>query len=119
LIRDLKACGLLEETLVVWASEMGRTPFVNGSAAGNPGREHNSYALCMWMAGGNVRGGATAGQTDDYSLRSVGEPIHVRDVHATILDLMGLNDEKLNYLHAGRIRRLTDIGGHVISEIIS
>jgi hypothetical protein len=71
------------------------------------------------MAGGNVRGGATAGKTDDYSLRSVGEPIHVRDVHATILDLMGLNDEKLNYLHAGRIRRLTDIGGHVISEIIS
>ena len=118
LIEDLKQRGLLEETLVVWASEMGRTPFVNGSAGGTPGREHNSYALCMWMAGGNVRGGATAGQTDDYSLRSLGEPIHVRDVHATILDLMGLNDEKLNYLHAGRIRRLTDIGGHVISEIM-
>ncbi|MFN0125464.1 MAG: DUF1501 domain-containing protein [Verrucomicrobiales bacterium] len=118
LIEDLKQRGLLEETLVVWASEMGRTPFVNGSAGDNPGREHNSYALCMWMAGGNVKGGATAGQTDDYSLRSVGDPIHVRDVHATILDLMGLNDEKLNYLHAGRIRKLTDIGGRVISEII-
>lgn len=119
LITDLKQSGLLEETLVVWASEMGRTPFKNGGMVNNPGREHNSYGLAMWMAGGNVKAGATAGETDAFSLRSVGEPIHIRDVHATILDLMGLKHEQLTYLHAGRIRKLTDIGGRVIEEIIS
>ena len=121
LLRDLEQRGLLEETLVVWASEMGRTPFVNGGLGKTPGREHNSYALCMWMAGGDVKGGATAGATDEFSLRSAGpgEPIHVRDAHATILDLMGLHDEQLTYRHAGRIRKLTDIGGKVIDEIIA
>ncbi len=120
LLEDLKQRGLLEDTLVVWASEMGRTPFVNSAKLGDhPGREHNSYGLCMWMAGGDVQGGTTAGATDDYSLRSLGEPIHVRDVHATILDLMGLHDEQLTYKHAGRIRKLTDIGGRVIREIIA
>jgi hypothetical protein len=117
LLTDLKQRGLLEETLVVWASEMGRTPFKNGGMDKNPGREHNSYALTMWMAGGDVRGGATAGQTDEFSLRSVGEPIHVRDVHATILDLLGLDDTRLTYQHAGRIRKLTDIGGRVLAQI--
>ena len=73
----------------------------------------------MWMAGGNVRGGATAGQTDEYSLRSVGAPIHIRDVHATILDLMGLDDERLTYTHAGRVRRLTDIGGQTLKPLIA
>ena len=82
------------------------------------GRDHNSYALCMWMAGGDIRGGATAGETDEFSLRSVGEPIHIRDVHATILDLMGLEDGRLTYLHGGRRRRLTDIGGKVVRQII-
>lgn len=120
LLEDLKQRGLLEDTLVVWASEMGRTPFVNSTKLGaNPGREHNSYGLCMWMAGGDVQGGTTAGATDEYSLRSVGEPIHVRDVHATILELMGLYDEELTFQHADRIRKLTDIGGKVLREIIS
>ncbi len=119
LLQDLKQRGLLQDTLVVWASEMGRTPFVNASKLGaKPGREHNSYGLCMWMAGGNVRGGATVGATDEYSLRSIGEPVHVRDVHATILDLMGLHDEQLTYKHAGRIRKLTDIGGRVLRGLI-
>jgi len=90
LLTDLKQRGQLEETLVVWASEMGRTPFRNDGLGKNPGREHNSQALCMWMAGGDVKGGATAGETDDFSLRSVGEAIHIRDVHATLLHLMGL-----------------------------
>ena len=99
---------------------MGRTPFVNSPKLGKtPGREHNSYGLCMWMAGGDIKGGATVGATDDYSLRSLGEPVHVRDVHATILDLMGLDDETLTYRHAGRIRKLTDIGGHVLHDLIS
>ena len=119
LLSDLKQRGLLEETLVVWASEMGRTPFRNGGLGSKPGREHNSYALCMWMAGGDVKGGSKAGETDEFSLRSAGKPIHMRDVHATILDLMGLDDERLTYLYAGRNRRLTDIGGKTLEEIIS
>jgi len=120
LLHDLRQRGLLEETLVVWASEMGRTPFVNSSKLGkDPGREHNSRALCMWMAGGDVKGGATAGESDEYGLRSVeGKEIHISDVHATILNLLGLEDTKLTYRHAGRLRKLTNIEGKVLSEII-
>ena len=119
LLTDLKQRGLLEETLVVWASEMGRTPFKNGSLGKNPGREHNSHALTMWMAGGNVKGGATVGETDEFSLRAMDEPIPIRDVHATILNLMGLEDDELRYLHAGRLRQLTDIGGYVLDGLIA
>ena len=119
LLSDLEQRGLLEETLVVWASEMGRTPFKNGKMNDKPGRDHNSYGLVMWMAGGNVKPGATVGQTDDFSLRSVEEPIHIRHVHATLLNLMGLDDERLRYLHAGRNRQLTDIGGEVLDDLIS
>jgi hypothetical protein len=118
LLTDLRERGLLEETLVVWASEMGRTPFVNGAMGKTPGREHNSWNLVMWMAGGDVKGGSSAGETDEFGLRSVGGGIHIRDVHATILNLMGLEDEELRYLHAGRLRQLTDIGGEVLHEII-
>ncbi len=119
LLTDLKQRGLLDETLVVWTSEMGRTPFKNGKLGNNPGRDHNSYGLVMWLAGGDVRGGATAGRTDEFGLRSVDEPIPIRNVHATILDLMGLDDDDLRYLHAGRLRQLTDIGGEVLGEIIA
>lgn len=118
LLSDLKQRGLLDETIVVWASEMGRTPFKNGDLGKNPGREHNSHALTMWMAGGNVKGGTTVGETDEFSLRSIGEAIPIRDVHATLLDLMGLDDEELRYLHAGRLRQLTDIGGTVLDDLI-
>ena len=119
LLADLKQRGLLEETLVVWASEMGRTPFINGKLGKTPGREHNSQALTMWMAGGNVKGGATCGETDEFSLRSIDAPIPIRDVHATILSLMGLDDEELRFLHAGRWRQLTDIGGSVLDDLIA
>jgi hypothetical protein len=119
LLTDLADRGLLDETLVVWASEMGRTPFRNGGLGKTPGREHNSWNLVMWLAGGNVKGGSSAGTTDEFGLRGIGEEIHIRDVHATILDLMGLDDERLRFLHAGRLRRLTDIGGQVLDEIIS
>ena len=119
LLSDLKQRGLLNETLVVWASEMGRTPFKNGELGNNPGREHNSHALTMWMAGGDVKGGATAGETDEFSLQAVDEPIPIRDVHATILNLLGLDDDRLRYLHAGRMRQLTDIGGYVLDEVIA
>ena len=119
LLEDLKQRGLLDETLVVWASEMGRTPFKNGGMSGSPGREHNSWALTMWMAGGNVKGGTTVGQTDEFSLRGMGETIHVSDVHATILDQMGLDHEQLTYLHAGLDRKLTGVGGNILSSIFA
>ena len=119
LLQDLDRRGLLDETLVVWASEMGRTPFQNGTISPSPGREHNSYGLTMWIAGGNVRAGATAGATDEFGLRSIDTPISIRDVHATILHLMGLDDEQLRYHHAGRLRQLTDIGGTVLDTLVS
>jgi hypothetical protein len=119
LLTDLQQRGLLEETLVVWASEMGRTPFRNGAMGKKPGREHNSWNLVMWMAGGDVKGGASVGQTDEFGLRSIDEGIHIRDVHATVLDLMGLDDDQLRFLHAGRMRQLTDVGGEILQDIIS
>ena len=119
LLTDLKQRDMLDETLVIWASEMGRTPFKNGGVGNKPGRDHNKYGLVMWMAGGNVRGGATAGATDDFSLRAAEEPIPIRNVHTTILNLMGLDDESLRYHHAGRLRRLTDIGGETLKKIIA
>jgi len=119
LLKDLKARGLLQETLVVWASEMGRTPFINELKSDKPGRDHNQYGLCMWMAGGDVKAGATAGATDEFGIRALHDPIPLRDVHATILNLLGLDDRRLTYLHAGRFRKLTDIGGSVLKEIVA
>lgn len=119
LLADLKARGLLDETLVVWASEMGRTPFDNNLVTDKPGRDHNQYGLCVWMAGGGVKAGATFGETDELSVRAASDPIPVRDVHATILRLLGLDQERLTFLHAGRYKKLTDIGGRVIREIVA
>ena len=119
LLTDLKQRGLLDETLVVWASEMGRTPFVpERELSQKPGRDHNKYGLVMWMAGGGVKAGATAGGTDPFGIRAAEQPIPIRDVHATLLHLMGLDDNRLRYLHAGRFRQLTDIGGRVLTEIV-
>lgn len=118
LLKDLKSRGLLEETLVVWASEMGRTPFDNNLTTDKPGRDHNQYGLVMWMAGGDVRGGSSFGQTDDFGTRAAGEMIHMRDLHGTVLRLMGLDQNQLTYLNQGRLKKLTDIGGRVIQEII-
>jgi len=115
---DLKSRGLLDETLVVWASEMGRTPFDNNLTTDKPGRDHNQYALVVWMAGGGIRGGSSFGETDDLSVRAAGEEIPLRDVHATLLHLMGLDQNRLTYLHAGRYKKLTDTGGRVINEVI-
>lgn len=119
LLKDLKSRGLLDETLVVWASEMGRTPFDNNMVTDKPGRDHNQYGLAVWMAGGGSRAGASFGETDDFSVRAVDEPIPLRDVHATFLHLMGLDQNRLNFLHAGRYKKLTDIGGRVITEVIA
>lgn len=119
LLTDLRQRGMLDDTLVVWASEMGRTPFVAGNLGDKPGRDHNKYGLVMWMAGGNVKPGATVGATDDFGLRAAEEPIPIRNVHATLLNLMGLDDDKLRFLHNGRDRQLTDIGGKPLEQIIS
>jgi hypothetical protein len=118
LLKDLKARGLLESTLVVWASEMGRTPFDNNLTTEKPGRDHNQYGLLVWMAGGEVKAGSTFGETDDFSVRAAGEEVPLRDVHATLLHLMGLDQNRLTVLHAGRYKKLTDIGGRVIREIL-
>lgn len=119
LLTDLKSRGLLESTLVVWASEMGRTPFDNNLITDKPGRDHNQYGLVVWMAGGGVRGGAAFGETDDFSVRAAGEEIPVRDFHATLLHLLGLDQNRLTFLHAGRYKKLTDIGGRIIREVIA
>ena len=119
LLKDLKARGLLDSTLVVWASEMGRTPFDNNLTTDKPGRDHNQYGLVVWMAGGGIKPGATFGETDDFSVRAAAEEVPVRDVHATILHAMGLDQNRLTYLHAGRYKKLTDIGGRVVKEILA
>ena len=112
LLADLKRRGLLEETLVVWSSEMGRTPFVNGtSVSDKTGRDHNGYALCMWMAGGGVKPGFVHGATDDLGVEAIDGKVHIHDLHATMLHLLGLDHERLTYRFQGRDFRLTDVHG--------
>jgi hypothetical protein len=107
LLRDLKERGLLEDTLVVWTGEFGRTPVMQGSN----GRDHNPYGFSTWMAGGGIKGGKAIGQTDEFGFRAVEDKVHVHDLHATMLALLGIDHEKLTYLFEGRNRRLTDVGG--------
>jgi len=107
LIADLKQRGLLESTLIVWVGEFGRAPIRQG----NLGRDHNPYGFAAWMAGGGIRGGKVIGATDDFGFRAVEDRIHVHDLHATMLSLLGLDHTKLSYLFEGRERRLTDVGG--------
>jgi hypothetical protein len=115
LLADLAGRGLLEETLVVWTGEFGRTPH----AEGPEGRDHNVRAFTLWMAGGGVRAGITHGRSDDYGYQAVEHPVPIVDLHATMLALLGLDHEKLTWKHAGRDFRLTDVHGHVIREIIA
>ena len=118
LITDLKQRGLFDDTLVVWTSEMGRTPFIQGSQA-YPGRNHNQWGMASWFAGGGVKPGATAGGTDDFGLRAAGETLYIRDLHATVLRLLGLDQSALTVLHEGRFKKLTDTGGRVLEEILA
>lgn len=115
LLKDLKARGLLEDTLVWWGGEFGRTPV----AEGNNGRDHNPEGFTMWLAGGGVKGGTRYGATDDYGYFAAENKVHIHDLHATILHLMGLDHEKLTYRYAGRDFRLTDVEGNVVREILS
>jgi hypothetical protein len=124
LLKDLKQRGLLESTLVIWGGEFGRTPTVElpkpGSNAGKiNGRDHNHYGFTMWMAGGGVRGGYVHGATDEFGFQAVDNKVHVHDLHATILALLGFDHEKLTFRHAGRDFRLTDVHGHVVRELMA
>jgi hypothetical protein len=124
LIRDLKQRGLLDETLIIWGGEFGRTPTVElptpGSNAGKiNGRDHNPYGFTMWLAGGGVKGGQVYGATDEFGFAAVENKVHVHDLHATILALLGFDHTKLTYRHAGRDFRLTDVHGNVIRELIA
>jgi hypothetical protein len=121
LLSDLKARGLLEDTLVLWGGEFGRTPHTqqNNGANEAPGREHNQHGFTMWMAGGGVKGGITHGVTDDFGYHAVDGKVHINDLHATMLHLMGLDHERLTFEHHGRPFRLTDVAGQVINEILA
>ncbi len=114
LLTDLKSRGMLEETLIVWGGDFGRTPFTDGGEGGalnSAGRDHNPYGFSVWMAGGGVRGGKIIGATDEIGLQAAEDRVHVHDLHATILTLMGLDHEALTYHFQGRDFRLTDVGG--------
>ena len=115
LLGDLKQRGLLEDTLVLWGGEFGRTP----TTQGNDGRDHNHHGFSVWMAGGGVKGGMAYGATDEFGFKAVEKPVHVHDLHATMLHLMGLNHEKLTYRYSGRDFRLTDVHGEVVKEVIA
>ncbi|HTE17982.1 MAG TPA: DUF1501 domain-containing protein, partial [Armatimonadota bacterium] len=115
LLKDLKARGLLDETLVLWATEFGRTP----TAQGTDGRDHNPHGFTVWLAGGGVKGGTAYGATDDWGYYAVENKVHMHDLHATLLHLMGLEHTKLTYRYSGRDQRLTDVAGNVVRGILA
>ena len=124
LLKDLKARGMLEETLVIWGGEFGRTPTVElptpGSNAGKiNGRDHNHWGFTYWLAGGGVKGGTVYGATDEFGFRAAEKPMHVHDLHATILQLLGFDHEKFTYRYAGRDFRLTDVHGRVVKDVLA
>ena len=120
LITDLKQRGLLDETLVIWGGEFGRTNYCQGKIlADNYGRDHHPRAFSIWMAGGGVKSGMVYGETDEFGYNIVENPVHVHDFQATVLHLLGIDHEKLNFKHLGRRYRLTDVSGHVVKDILA
>ena len=123
LLADLKQRGLLDQTLVICGGEFGRTPAVElaqpGTGTKGLGRDHNHWGFSLWLAGGGVRGGHVHGATDEFGFRATESPVHVHDLHATILALLGFDHERLTYRYAGRDFRLTDVAGRVVNEILS
>ena len=115
LLEDLRRRGLLEDTLVVWSGEFGRTP----TTEGNNGRDHSPYGYSMWLAGGGIRGGQVYGATDELGFRAVEKPVHLHDLNATLLHQFGLTHEQLTWRQEGRDFRLTDVFGNVVKEILS
>jgi len=120
LVTDLKRRGMLEDTLVIWGGEFGRTSYCQGKlAANNYGRDHHPRCFSMWLAGGGIRGGTTFGRTDPFSYNIVENPVHIHDLHATILHLMGIDHQRLTFKYQGRQFRLTDVHGRVIREVLA
>jgi arylsulfatase A-like enzyme len=124
LIKDLKTRGLFDETIIVCGSEFGRTPVVemgSGFMGGQThnGRDHNPHGFTMWLAGGGIKGGLTYGSTDEFGWKAADKPVHVHDIHATILYLLGIDHTKLTYRYSGRDFRLTDVAGNVIHDLIA
>jgi uncharacterized protein (DUF1501 family) len=117
LLTDLEQRGLLQDTLVVWCGEFGRLPIAQKGA--KPGRDHNPHCFSAWLAGGGVQGGVTYGESDEVGYKAAVDRVHINDLHATILHLLGLNHEQLTYKYNGRQFRLTDVGGEVIKPIIA
>jgi len=119
LLRDLKQRGMLDDTLVIWGGEFGRTPTAQGANPKAWGRDHQASGFTMWMAGGGVRAGHVHGETDEFGFKASKDIVHVHDLHATILHLMGFDHEKFTYRYAGRDFRLTDVQGHVVKELLA
>jgi len=118
LVLDLKQRGMLDDTLVIWGGEFGRTPMVQGNKGG-PGRDHHMKAFSMWLAGGGIKGGTTYGQTDDLGYNAAIDPVHVNDLHATVLHLLGIDHARLTHRHQGRDFRLTDVAGRVVRGLLA
>jgi hypothetical protein len=121
-VKDLKSRGLFNDTIVVCGSEFGRTPVCevgNGGGGAQNGRDHNPFGFTMWLAGGGIKGGTIHGATDDFGFKAIEKPVHVHDIHATILHLLGIDHTKLTYRYSGRDFRLTDVAGKVITEVLA
>jgi uncharacterized protein (DUF1501 family) len=118
-LTDLKQRGLLDSTLVVWGGEFGRTPTQDRGGNPKPGRDHNAKGFSLWMAGGGVKGGTVYGATDQFGANAVENPVHIHDLHATILRLLGFDHTKLTYRYNGRDFRLTDVSGSVVEGVIA
>ena len=120
LLTDLKQRGMLEDTLVLWGGEFGRTPTVElAGGKSKLGRDHNHYGFSVWMAGGGIKGGTTYGATDEFGFKATENPASVHDLHATILHALGLDHERLTFKHQGRHYRLTDVFGKVVKDILA
>ena len=121
LVKDLKQRGLLDDTLVIWGGEFGRTPFLQGDIkeTKNWGRDHHPYGFTVWMAGGGVKAGTTYGATDDFGFQAAENKVHVHDFQATVLRLLGIDHERLTFKHQGRQYRLTDVHGHVVPGLLA
>ena len=110
---------MLEDTLVLWGGEFGRTPRYDRGGKGDPGRDHHHKGFCAWMAGGGIKGGQAYGATDEFGYNAVENKVHIHDLHATILNQLGFDHEKLTYRYSGRDFRLTDVYGNVVKGLIA
>ena len=119
LIQDLKQRGMLEDTLIIWGGEFGRTVYGQGGLQADYGRDHHGRCFSMWMAGGGIKAGTVYGQTDDYGYNILQNPMHIHDLNATILHCMGMDHERLTFRYQGRDYRLTDIHGNVVQDLLA